>query len=94
MNLKRWQFMKAFELQMLREIEAEKRAAQAAREHQIHPTMINKWQKQQEKRGEGAPPTSGRGDHFSEWLGCARSAASHEPRSIGMPPLLEAIKQV
>jgi len=59
MSLKRRQFTKEFKIQLLREIEAGKSAAQAAREHQVHPTMIYKWQKQQEQHGESAFPGNG-----------------------------------
>jgi transposase len=59
MSLKRRQFTKEFKLQVLREIQAGKSAAQAAREHQVHPTMIYKWQKQQEQHGEQAFPGNG-----------------------------------
>ena len=59
MSLKRRRFTKEFKLQVLREIKAGKSAAQAAREHQVHPTMIYKWQKQQEKHGESAFPGNG-----------------------------------
>ena len=47
MTLKRRQFTREFKLQVLREIEAGKSIAQAAREHQVHPTLIGRWQKQQ-----------------------------------------------
>jgi transposase len=59
MSLKRRQFTKEFKLRALREIETGKSAAQAAREPQVHPTMIYKWQKQQEKHGESAFPGNG-----------------------------------
>jgi len=59
MSLKRRQFTKEFKIQVLREIEGGKSAAQAAREHQVHPTMIYKWQKQQEQHGESAFPGNG-----------------------------------
>jgi len=59
MSLKRRQFTKEFKLQVLREIQSGKSAAQAAREHQVHPNMIYKWQKQQEQHGEGAFPGNG-----------------------------------
>ena len=59
MSLKRRQFTKEFKLQVLREIRAGKSAAQAAREYQVHPTMIYKWQKQQEQHGESAFPGNG-----------------------------------
>jgi len=47
MTLKhRRQFTREFKLQVLAEIAAGKSVAQAAREHQLHPTLIGRWQKQ------------------------------------------------
>ncbi len=46
MTLKKRQFTRDFKLQILREIEAGKSLAQAAREHQLHPTLIKKWKQQ------------------------------------------------
>jgi transposase len=47
MTLKhRRQFTRQFKLQVLAEITAGKSLAQAAREHQLSPTLINRWQKQ------------------------------------------------
>lgn len=54
MALKRRQFTRDFKLQVLREIEAGKSLAQASREHQVHPTLISKWQKQHLQYGEHA----------------------------------------
>ncbi len=54
MALKRRQFTRDFKLQVLREVEAGKPLAQAAREYQLHPTLINKWQKQQAQYAERA----------------------------------------
>lgn len=46
MSLKqRRKFTRDFKLQVIREIEAGKSIAQAAREHQLHPTLIGRWQK-------------------------------------------------
>ena len=42
----RRQFTREFKLQVLAEITAGKSLAQAAREHQLSPTLINRWQKQ------------------------------------------------
>ncbi len=42
MALKKRQFTRDFKLQILREIEAGKSLAQAAREHQLHPTLIKR----------------------------------------------------
>jgi transposase len=54
MALKRRQFTRDFKLQILREIEAGKSLAQAAREHQLHPTLINKWKQQHARYAERA----------------------------------------
>ena len=43
MALKRRRFTREFKLQVLREIEAGKTIAQAAREHEIHPNLITRW---------------------------------------------------
>ncbi len=46
MTLKRRQFTRGFEVRVVREIEAGKPVAQAAREHEIHPTLICRWKKE------------------------------------------------
>jgi transposase len=47
MSLKqRRKFTRDFKLQVIREIEAGKSLAQAAREHLLHPTLICRWQMQ------------------------------------------------
>ena len=43
MALKRRQFTREFKLQVVREVEAGKSPAQAAREYQVHPTLIVRW---------------------------------------------------
>jgi transposase len=43
MALKRRRFSREFKLQVLREIEAGKSIAQAAREHELHPNLITRW---------------------------------------------------
>ena len=45
MTLKRRKFSGQFKLQVVREIEAGKTVAQAAREYEIHPTLIGRWRK-------------------------------------------------
>ena len=50
----RRQFSKELKLQVLREIEAGKSVAQAAREHQVHPHCISNWRSQQAKYGSEA----------------------------------------
>ena len=64
MALKRRQFTREFKLQVLREIEAGKSAAQAAREHQVHPTLIGRWQKQQAQYAQQA--FAGNGQAYTE----------------------------
>jgi len=51
----RRQFSKELKLQVLREIEAGKSVAQAAREHQVHPNCIANWRTQQAKYGRLQP---------------------------------------
>jgi transposase-like protein len=60
MALKRRQFTREFKLQVLREVEAGKSVAQAAREFQIHPSLLNKWQRQQGRYAEKAFAGPGR----------------------------------
>ncbi len=52
MSIKRRQFTKEFKLQVIREVEAGKGLAQAAREHQIHASLIGKWRQQHQKYAE------------------------------------------
>lgn len=61
MSLKqRRQFTPEFKLRVLAEITAGKPLAQAAREHQLHPTLIGRWQKQQRRYAERAFAGNGR----------------------------------
>jgi transposase len=46
MSVKRRRFSRAFKLQVIREVEGGKRLAEAAREHELHPNLIRKWQQQ------------------------------------------------
>ena len=64
MSLQRRRFSKEFKQQVLREIAAGKPHAQAAREHQVHPNTISKWQKQQHKYGQHA--FAGNGHAYTE----------------------------
>jgi transposase len=54
MSTKRRQFTREFKLQVIREVEAGKGLAQAAREHQVHPGLIGKWRLQHRKYAEQA----------------------------------------
>ena len=58
MSLKRISFSATFKLRVVREIEAGKSVAQAAREHQLHPNLIGQWRKRYGERGADAfePP--------------------------------------
>lgn len=61
MTLKnRRKFTREFKLQVLTEITAGKAVAQAAREHQLHPTLIGRWQKQQRQYADHAFGGNGR----------------------------------
>lgn len=64
MSLKRRQFTKEFKLQVIREIEAGKSVAQAAREHQLHPNTILKWRKLHQQYAERA--FSGHGQTYKD----------------------------
>lgn len=64
MSLKRRQFTKEFKLQIIREIEAGKAVAQAAREHQLHPNTILKWRKLHQQYAERA--FSGHGQTYKD----------------------------
>jgi transposase-like protein len=52
--LKRRRYTPEFKLQVVREVEAGKTPAQAAREHHIHPTLIIKWRQKHLRYAEWA----------------------------------------
>ena len=52
--LKRRQFTREFTLQVVREVEAGKPLVQIAREYQIHPTVVRRWQKEHQQYAERA----------------------------------------
>ena len=58
----RRQFTREFKLQVVREIEAGKSIASAAREHQVHPNLIGRWKADHQKYAEKA--FSGNGNIF------------------------------
>lgn len=60
----RRKFTPEFKLQVIREIEAGKTLAQAAREHQLHPTLLGRWQQRHRQYGERA--FSGHGHAFTD----------------------------
>lgn len=60
MGLKRRRFTREMKVQVLREIEAGKSIGQAARQYQVHPTLINRWQKEHRQYGERAFAGSGK----------------------------------
>lgn len=64
MTLKRRQFTKEFKPQDIREVEAGKSLAQAAREHQPHPNTIIKWRKLHQQYAERA--FSGNGQTYKD----------------------------
>jgi transposase len=52
--LKRRRFTRDFKLQVVRELEAGKTPAQAAREYHIHPTLIVRWRQEHLRYAERA----------------------------------------
>jgi transposase len=52
--LKRRQFTREFKLQAVREVEAGKLLVQVAREYQVHPTVIRRWQQEHQRYAEHA----------------------------------------
>lgn len=64
MAKRRRKFAREFKMQVLNEIDAGKGVAQAAREHDIHPTLICKWRKEYEKNPKRA--FSGNGNKVSD----------------------------
>lgn len=64
MALKRRKFTRELKLQVVREVEAGKPIAQAAREYELHPTQITKWRQLQQRYAEQA--FAGNGHAYQE----------------------------
>ncbi len=64
MSRHRRQFTREFKLQVIREVEAGKTLVQAAREHELHPNLIRKWQAQHAQHGPQA--FAGNGNAYSD----------------------------
>lgn len=64
MALKRRRFTREFKLQVVRELEAGKTPAQAAREYHIHPTLIARWRQEHLRYAERA--FTGNGHTYKE----------------------------
>lgn len=64
MALKRRQFTREFKLQVVREVEAGKALAQAAREYQLHPSLIAQWRQAHQQYAEQA--FAGNGQRYKE----------------------------
>jgi transposase len=64
MALKRRRFTREFKLQVLREIEAGKSIAQAAREHELHPNLITRWRGLHSEYASEA--FAGNGNHYKQ----------------------------
>jgi transposase len=58
--LKRRRFTREFKLHVVRELEAGKPPAQAAREYQVHPTVLVRWHKEHLQYAERAFTGNGR----------------------------------
>jgi transposase len=84
--LKRRRFTRAFTLQVVRELEAGKPTAQAAREYQMHPTRILRWRQEHRRYAEQAFVGNGRLPKDA-----ARIAALE--RLIGQLPMETALLQ-
>jgi transposase len=54
MTLKRRRFSREFKTRIIREVESGKPAAQVARENEIHPLTIGRWQKEHAKYADEA----------------------------------------
>ena len=52
MVLKRRRFTRDFKFQVVYEVESGKSVGQVAREHQLHPTMINRWRREHQRYAE------------------------------------------
>lgn len=63
-SVKRRSFTRDFKLQIIREVEAGKSQAQAAREYQITENTISKWRKQHRKYNDRA--FAGRGHAYTD----------------------------
>jgi len=64
MGLKRRRFTREFKLEIVREVEAGKAAAQAAREHELHPHLITRWRSEFAKYAEKS--FAGNGKQYKE----------------------------
>ncbi len=64
MGLRRRRFTREFKLQVVREMEAGKPLAQAAREHQLHPSLIVKWGQAQREYADRA--FAGNGNRYRD----------------------------
>jgi transposase-like protein len=64
--LKRRRFTREFKLQVVRELEAGKTPAQAAREYHIHPTLIVRWRQEHLRDAERA--FTGNGHPYVEMM--------------------------
>lgn len=64
MSLKRRRFNKEFKAQVVREVQAGKSLAQAAREHQLHASTVLEWRRKHERYGEAA--FQGNGHAYTE----------------------------
>ena len=64
MALKRRRFTREFKVEVVREVEAGKSVAQAAREHQIHPHLITRWRSECAKYAEKS--FAGNGNRYKD----------------------------
>lgn len=84
MALRRRQFSRDFKVQIVRELEAGKTLAQAAREHQINPGTLVAWRKQLENYGDEA--FAGNGNAYT-----AEARIAELERALGQAALEIAV---
>jgi transposase-like protein len=84
--LKRRQFTREFTRQVVREVEAGKPLVQLAREDQVHPTVVRRWQKEHQPSAERA--FAGYGHTYKDEARMAELA-----RLIGQLPMAHAVRK-
>ena len=86
MALTRRPLTRAFTLQVVREVEAGKPLVQIAREYQIHPTVVRRWQKEHQPSAERA--FAGYGHTYKD-----EARIAELERLIGQLPMANAVRK-
>jgi transposase len=85
-------FTREFKLQVMAEIAAGKSIAQAAREHQLHPTLISRWQKQHRQYADRA--FAGNGRPYTDEARIAELERMIGRLTMGNDPLKKALRRL